>query len=465
MDASASALTSPAGITARLDRLPGLTRRHRGLVALLVSLFFFDIIDLISFSYVAPALMKEWGITLGQVGILTSTAFVGMFLGGFLGGRVADTIGRRPTVIIGVVVFSLASIVTAFADGPVMLGILRGVMGIGLQAATGAILVTVSESFPKPFRGRVMSLVLGFSLIGAPLIAFIARVVVPIGLWHIVFLVGGLGLIPALLAVKYLPESPRWLAVQGRGDLADAQLRAYEDSAVRTFGPLAEVPVFEEPVAGARSSIFDIFRPALIGRTLVAAGIFSCFILLNYGFGAWLPTILVRRGYPEDDALSYSAVLAFAGIAGALLGAMFVDRVERKVTIAGGAVIMAVCYILIGFVESVPVLLIAGFISMLLAQTVAATMYAYVPEMYPVAVRGVGAGFGNGIGRVAGISSGFIVAFIMTNSSIVGLFVYFAAVAILMAVIVAFGPRIGMREAARALREEKALAASAVTTH
>lgn len=460
MYTSTSALTSPAAITARLDRLPGLAPRHRGLVALLVSIFFFDIIDLTSFSYVAPALMKEWGLSLEQVGLLTSTAFIGMFLGGFLGGRVADTIGRRPTVLLGVVLFSIASIATALADGPVMLGILRGIMGFGLQAATGAILVTVSESFPKPFRGRVMSLVLGFSLLGAPVIAFIARAVVPLGQWHIVFLVGGLGLVPALFSLKYLPETPRWLAVKGRFDEADTQLRAFEESAVRSFGPLPEVTVAEESVEAAPSRMFDIFRPALILRTLVAAGIFSCFILLNYGFGTWLPTILVQRGYPQDEALTYSAVLAFAGITGALLAATFVDRVERKVTIASGVIVMAGCYLLIGFVDSVPVLLVAGFISMLLAQTVAATMYAYVPEMFPVAVRGVGAGFGNGIGRVAGIFSGVIVAFIMTSSSIVGLFIYFAAVAALMAGIVAFGPRIGMREAAKALREEKTLLAA-----
>lgn len=465
MDTSAPAPVSPAAITARLDRIPGLTPRHKRLLALVVSIFFFDIIDLSSFSYVAPALMKEWGISLDQVGLLTSTAFVGMFLGGFLGGRIADRIGRRPTVLIGVVIFSVASILTVFANGPISFGILRGIMGFGLQATTGAVLVTVSESFPKPFRGRVMSLVLGFALLGAPAIAFIARVVVPLGHWHVVFLVGGLGLIPALIALKYWPETPRWLAVNGRADLADAQLKAYEESAIRSFGPLADIDVVVEPTAAVKSSMFDIFRRAYLSRTLVAAGIFSCFILLNYGFGIWLPTILVQRGYPQDQALTFSAILAFAGIAGALLGATFVDRIERKVMIAGGVLLMAVCYLLIGFVDAIPVLLVAGFIAMLLTQAVAATMYTYVPEMFPVQLRGVGAGFGNGIGRVAGIFSGVVVAFILTASSITGLFIYFAAVAVAMALIVSFGPRIGMRESTKALREERALLAAAKDDH
>jgi putative MFS transporter len=427
----------------------------------LVSIFFFDIIDLSSFSLVAPALMKEWGLSLEQVGLLTSTAFIGMFLGGFIGGRVADIIGRRPTVLLGVGIFSLASIASAFAEDALTLAAVRLVLGFGLQAATGAILVTVSESFPKAFRGRVMSLVLGVSLFGGPAIALVARVVVPAGQWHVVFLVGGLGLIPALFGLKYLPESPRWLAVRGQTERADTLLKAYESSAQRVFGSLPD-PVVQHEVTPAKSSMFDIFRPQLIRRTAVAAGIFSCFILLNYGFNTWLPTILVQRGYPQEDALSFSTVLAFASIGGALLAGTFVDRIERKVTIAVGVVVMSVCYLLIGFVDSVPVLLVAGFVAIALSQTVAATMYAYVPEMFPTSVRGIGAGFGNGIGRVAGIFSGVIVAFVMTSTSVTGLFVYFAAVALLMAAIVAFGPRMGIRTPAQKLLDDRALDAVAV---
>jgi hypothetical protein len=63
---------------------------------------------------------------------------------------------------------------------------------------------------------------------------------------------------------------------------------------------------------------------------------------------------------------------------------------------------------------------------------------------------------------VAGIFSGVIVAFVMTSTSVTGLFVYFAAVALLMAAIVAFGPRMGIRTPAKKLLDDRALDAVAV---
>ncbi|RYF45516.1 MAG: MFS transporter, partial [Comamonadaceae bacterium] len=148
---------SPAVLTARLDRIPTLTRKHIGLVALLISLFVFDIVDLSALSFVAPALREQWGLTLEELGLLTSTAFIGMFLGGLIGGRLADRFGRKPILLVGVVLFSLASIASAFAPNAEVLGVLRFILGFGLQMTTGAVLVIVSESFPKAFRGRVMA--------------------------------------------------------------------------------------------------------------------------------------------------------------------------------------------------------------------------------------------------------------------------------------------------------------------
>ncbi|TAJ49108.1 MAG: MFS transporter [Herbiconiux sp.] len=443
-------------ITARLDRIPALTRKHIVLIVLLISVFTFDIIDLASFSYVAPGLIADWGVSVEQIGLLTSTAFIGMFLGGVIGGRLADRFGRRPLVLVGVVIFSLASLASALAPTPEILGGLRLFTGFGLQMATGAILVTVSETFPKPFRGRVMALVLGVSLIGGPIIALVGRIFVPLGMWHVVFIVGGLGLIPAAFALKYLPESPRWLAIKGRGDLADAQLRIYESQYEAKRGPLPGLQIAPAAAAGKKSSILDIFRRNLIARTIVATLAFCCLILLNYGFASWLPTILIERGYPQTDALTFSFILSFATMAGALVALLFIDRIERKVSIALAVVLMAVSYLTIGFVDSVPVLLIAGFLANMLSQVVSATMYAYVPEMFPVSVRGVGAGFANGVGRVAGIFSGIILAAVIAAFAVQGVFVYLAIVAVVMGVIVLFGPVIGIRTAHLKLKAEKA---------
>ncbi|MEU1301526.1 MFS transporter [Streptomyces shenzhenensis] len=448
-------------ITRRIDSLPGLTRGHVTLAVLLTTLFFFDVVDLTSFAYVAPALLEEWDLSIGQLGTLTSTAFAGMFAGGLVGGWLADRFGRRPMVLTGVLLFSAASLAAAFAPNPELLGACRFVTGFGLQMTTGAVLVIVSETFPKPFRGRVMALILGVSLVGAPVIALIARLVVPIGLWHIVFIVGALGVVPAAFAFRTLPESPRWLALNGQGDRADAQLSEYERQAVAKYGALLPVTPDEATAAEpGTTSVLAIFTSGLFGRTVVAVLAFCGLVLLNYGFGAWLPTILVERGYPQDDALTFAFILSFASMIGALVAIMFIDRIERKTAIAAGVLIMAVCYLAVGFVESVPVLLIAGFAANMLAQTVSATMYSYVPEMFPTQVRGVGAGLANSMGRFAGIFSSIILAAVLSAFAVEGVFLYLTAVAVVMAAVVCFGPVIGIRASRAQHQRERALTTS-----
>ena len=96
----------PAGhddIAARLDRLPVITRTHRTWVVLLGALFVFDLVDLNSFAYAAPALRTQWGLSIGTVGVVTSAGFVGMFLGAIVGGRLSDRIGRRPVLILSLI--------------------------------------------------------------------------------------------------------------------------------------------------------------------------------------------------------------------------------------------------------------------------------------------------------------------------------------------------------------------------
>lgn len=453
-----------ASIGARIDRIPSLTRRHYRLIALLTGLFIFDIIDLGSFAYVAPALREEWGLSIDTIGVLTSTAFLGMFFGGLVGGRLADRFGRRPIILFAVTFFSLACLASAFAPGLEFLGVTRFLTGFGLQAATGAILVMASEVFPKPFRGRAMSAVLGFSLIGAPAIALVARVVVPAGQWHWVYIVGSFGIVIALLGVKLLPESSRWLAAHGRYAEADAQVQAYEDEFVRTRRRELPAPVVDAFVPTARnSSIAEIFSRRLIGRTIAATGAFCVLILLNYGLAQWLPTILVERGYPQDEALTFAFILSFAYIFGAFLALLIIDRVERKITIAASALLMAAAYLAIGFVDSVPVLLVAGFVAGLLSQTVSAVIYSYVPEMFPPEVRGLGAGFANGTGRIAGIFSGVIVAAVISAFSTQGVFIYLALVAFAMVVVIQFGPRIGIRESRAALASSRKASSMAGT--
>src|SRR6266568_7407244 len=111
MDATPVAPPSPSA-GARLDRISVITRSHRTWVALLGIFFTFDLVDLNTFAYVAPALRSEWGLSITTVGAVTSASFLGMFAGGLLGGRLADRYGRRPTILVAATFYSACSLLS-----------------------------------------------------------------------------------------------------------------------------------------------------------------------------------------------------------------------------------------------------------------------------------------------------------------------------------------------------------------
>lgn len=430
-----------ASLSARIDQIPRLTPLHRKTAVILTALFIFDIVDLFAFGYTASSIRGEWNLSIEQLGMVGSTVYVGMVVGGLLGGRLADRFGRRTILTIAVSVFSLASIASAFSPTVEFFAVARVLTGLGLTAATGAILVMVSELFPRRHRGRVMAIVSGLALLGGPLIAFISLTLVPLGAWRWVYVVGGLGVFVVLIAHRVLPESPRWLAARGRFAEAEASVARFENDYTSHYGEQLPPPAEELSVPVAiKTSYLELFRPRIIIRTIVAVVIFSINVLLTSAFGQWLPVILIERGYPETQALTFSLILSFGVVAGALLSFPVIDRFDRKLVIAGCAVLAAVGFLLIGLIDSVPLLIVAGLLANVFAAAAATAIFVYVPEIFPVAIRGTGAGIANGTGRFVGMFGSVIIAAIIVASSTMGVFMYMAGLGVLLAVVAMCGP-------------------------
>jgi len=96
---SASSSYAVLDVSARLDRIPVVTRSHRIWAALLCAVFLFELADLNTFAYVAPALRQHWAASVSSIGLVTSAAFLGMFVGALIGGKVADALGRKWALI------------------------------------------------------------------------------------------------------------------------------------------------------------------------------------------------------------------------------------------------------------------------------------------------------------------------------------------------------------------------------
>ena len=166
-------------IAARIDRLP-ISPMHRRLLFILAIPLFFDVGDIFTFSNAAPALIKYWGITNGQIALATSAGFLGMAIGGTLGGILADRIGRVRAMMLFTATFSVFSLATGFATDVPMLVALRFLTGLGIASATVSVITYIAEIYPAAVRGRWQSWAMVIALMGITVTSWVIMLVVPV---------------------------------------------------------------------------------------------------------------------------------------------------------------------------------------------------------------------------------------------------------------------------------------------
>src|SRR5919204_4113247 len=202
----------------RLDRL-SVSPFHRRTAALLAYVFFFELGDLNSFAYAAPALRQQWSLSIATIATITSASFIGMFIGAMTAGAISDHVGRKRALVLTTLWYSAMSLLNACAWSIPSLFAARLLTGVGLSGMTVVAMAYIGELFPSRVRGAFQARILMFGLIGIPATAYVARFAVPWADWgwRVIFIWGALGIFFPLVARK-LEESPRWLEHRGRRD-------------------------------------------------------------------------------------------------------------------------------------------------------------------------------------------------------------------------------------------------------
>jgi putative MFS transporter len=444
-------MMSPIQLSARLDRLP-IGRFHRRVLLALAVAFVFEFGDLNTFAYAAPALQQHLHLTVADIALVTSAAFLGMFLGAVGGGRFADAVGRRRALLLSVTFFSVSSLLNAVVSTVPTLAVARLLTGIGLSAMTIAATAYLCEVMPARLRGRMQSAVMAIGLVGIPVMSFAARGIVPLGTetWRWVFVFGALGLL-ALPLIARLPESPRWLHRRGMEERAAAVVDRIEKATVADPGSLPPLPALS-PVPDAvpcapRAGYRALFRGALGRRTLMLAAVWIFQTLGFYGFVAWVPTLLAAHGFDLVHSLTFSALTTLGAVPGALLAWPLSDRFGRRTPIALIATGIAACGLAYGLTFNPVAIVVFGFLVNALTQTFAALLYAYTPELFPTELRSSGNGLVYGIGRLANILGPMVVAAVFGSFGYSPVFVYIAGCWAVVALTVAlFGPRTGLQQ-------------------
>jgi putative MFS transporter len=429
-------------IAQRLDRLP-ITSLHRAAIRALAFAYFFELADIYTFSLASPGLMTYWHLSVRDVARITSATFGGAFLGAIGAGRFAEMFGRKPTLIVAILLYSLASMLCGLSWSSASLGAFRFLTGLGLAGMTVVANTYVGELFPPATRGRYLAIIVAIGLIGVPVTAWISRFVVPIGAsgWRFVFLWGGLGVAVIPLVLR-MTESPRWYASRGRFDEARVTVEQWE--ACASSEGKAPSPVVSKITDGCigTGSFSTLLRGRLGRRTVLMLFVSALQTIGGYGFLVWAPALLVAHGFTMLRSLEYSSLIAICNPLGAAASIALIERVERKSLIAAGSVIIAALGILYGSsTQPFFIVLFGGMLVFMLQANVPAG-FTYGAELYPTEVRASGVGLLYGFGRLVNIAGPFAISSLYSITGYFSIFAFIAACYLVSAVaLAAFGPR------------------------
>ena len=361
----------------------------------------FDAMDVGLLSFLLAALAADWHLTKGQLGWLASLNSIGMAVGAVMFGMWADRIGRKHVFIITLLLFSLASGLSAFATGLTMLMVLRFLIGMGLGGELPVASTYVSERVPAHERGRVVVLLESFWALGWILAALIGYFVIPDYGWRVAMLISAAPAVYALYLRRGLDD-----------DRPSAAARAAVEPWHMRFAKLWHS---------------EHRRSTIVLWTLWFTIVFS-----YYGMFLWLPTVMVGKGFSMIKSFEYVLIMTLAQLPGYFTAAWLIERMGRKFVLVVYLSGTAASAWLFGQAESQNMLMLAGGLLSFFNLGAWGALYAYSPENYPAPIRASGVGTAAGVGRIGGILGPLAIPFLgaqgWSTGTIFGLFAFAIAV-------------------------------------
>ncbi|MCL6663541.1 MULTISPECIES: MFS transporter [Paenibacillus] len=371
----------------------------------------FDAMEVGMISFIVAALAKEWSLSPGQVGVLTSINSIGMALGALLAGALADRFGRKAILMWTLLIFTIASGLSALATGFAVLCALRLVAGIGLGGELPVASTLVSESMPTAERGRAVVLLESFWAGGWIVSALIANFVIPEYGWRIAFAIGALPAFYALYLRRAIQDPPRY----------------------KNHTKLHKI-TFREKVATVWSAPHR--RTTLMLWILWFTVIFS-----YYGMFLWLPSVVMAKGFTLVKSFQYVLIMTIAQLPGYFTAAYFIERYGRKFVLVVYLTLTACSAIAFGLATTEATILAAGICLSFFNLGAWGGLYAYSPELYPTSVRSTGVGLATSVGRIGGVLAPLMVGMLVQREVAISLIftIFFVTILIGAAAVLFWG--------------------------
>jgi putative MFS transporter len=383
----------------------GLSRFHKKAVLVTGAAWTFVAMEILLVGFVAPIFTAKWGLDGRMQGLVNSAALAGSLCGSLVLGRLADRIGRRAIFQYAILWYAVFTAGTALAWGPWSVMAFRFLAGLGL----GGLLVVdpsmLAEYLPPQRRGRLL-VFLDFwwpvGLLLATLLSwiFIGHSIGGAWSWRWLFLAASFPALMAFVVRRSLPESPYFLARQGRTQEAATVLR-------EITGRDVEPGALDAP-AEPRSSVRELLASKLRSRAVPTALVWIALNVSYYGLFLWLPFVLQGEKHFHVNVyllLTLSALSQFPGYAAAI---WLVERIGRKPTLAAFLFLGGVSAYAFSAADTRGVYITALFFVGFFNLGAWGAVYPYTAELFPTRLRSSAFGLMEGVGKAAAIAGPYI---------------------------------------------------------
>jgi len=354
-----------------------------------------DAMDVMLYSLVLSHLMRDLAMDKATAGFLNSLTLLASAIGGLVFGFVADRIGRSRSLMVSILVYSLASGACGLSSTIVELAVLRFVLGLGMggEWTTGAALI--AETWPAEHRGKALGLMQSTWAIGEMIAAGLVALILPRFGWRAVFFAG---VLPALLVFwirRGVPEPEIWLSRRGRGAPRPLQVLLRK----------------------------DLRRNGLLATAMNACGMFG-----YWGLFTWIPAYLslpVAEGGRGLDLMRTTTWLVVMGVGKWLGYALFgfmADGVGRRYSYVTYLLVAAALVPLYGMARDPLWLLALGPFVAFFGTGFFSGFSAIAAELFPTEVRATAMGLTYNIGRGLSAAAPFVVGLLARHAGLGGAF-------------------------------------------
>jgi putative MFS transporter len=455
----------------RIDSLEKIPMSLGVLLAISLASFF-TYYDFSNYAYISPMLKESWNVQDSEIALGASLTVLGYVIGAVLITIYADLYGRKPALVISVLLLAGGSILTASAQDMTQMVIFRLITGIGIGSEIAIVTTYIGEISPKSKRGRYTSLIVFFGWTGIALSGPISFAIfqgeinsfVQIDGWRIILAIAVIPALFALILRMNMPESLRWLISKGKMEEANRLLiklgldpitrqrvvnHPEMENATNKVSDVTKEFKQEDKKGlkssshGANKDLSILFRNIVTNRRIVfsrisiLSAIWSLALIPIYA-SLLLVVEYTNQGYEIGESISVNMIATSGFVAGGICSLIIADRIERKYQIALSCALMGMAFILRGiFIQDYLGLIISSFMAFGANAWLISNLLTYTAENFPTEIRSTCSGIVEGAGRLIATVGPFVFIMLVTFgffNLMVGLaaFSFVAAIVVLL---------------------------------